>query len=376
MRNKFSTRLRRQKQFRQKTLSNLAFLLVLLVPIYPVFGSYMQSYTGVVVRGEYDRSTILASYDWETGESTSDFIEDLVQTPPETTLIEPETAPVVTTEVEQQPEPTVDPKRSLYVTHTVVRGDTISTIAQKYGIPIATLRTMNNLSTDILSINQKITIPRINGIQYAIQRGDTLSTIAQKYGIKDINTILIANDMGRNSTLSVGKQILLPNPTKDPTKKPAPQVAKTPATPKPAPANNTKKPAPAPKPASKDQQVITYGDYSLSLKVNKWCRNFVWGNCTCFVAKYKNVTWRGNAKDWLKNAKKQGKSTGNDPRPWAIIVYHGAGFPPAYGHVGIVMAVNEDHMIIKDMNYRALNEVTTRRENFNNPAIIGYIYVD
>lgn len=378
MRNKFSTRLRRQKQFRQKTLSNLAFLLILIVPIYPVFGSYMQSYTGVVVRGEYDRSTILASYDWETGESTSDFIEDLVQTPPETTLIEPEPAPVTEPVAEQAPEPTVDPKRWLYVTHTVVRGDTISTIAQKYGIPIATLRTMNNLSTDILSINQKITIPRINGIQYTIQRGDTLSTIAQKYGIQDINTILVANDMSRNTKLSVGKQILLPNPTKDPTKKPAPQVAKTPTTPKPAPAaNNAKKPAaPAPKPAPRDQQVITYGDYSLSLKVSKWCRNFVWGNCTCFVAKYKNVTWRGNAKDWLKNAKKQGKPTGSDPRPWAIIVYHGAGFPPAYGHVGIVMAVNEDHMIIKDMNYRALNEVTTRRESFNNPAIIGYIYVD
>ncbi len=40
------------------------------------------------------------------------------------------------------------------------------------------------------------------------------------------------------------------------------------------------------------------------------------------------------------------------------------------------MEVNEDHMIIKDMNYRALNEVTTRRESFGNSAIIGYIYVD
>lgn len=50
MRNKFSTRLRRQKQFRQKTLSNVALFLVALVPIYPAFGSYMQGYTGVVVR--------------------------------------------------------------------------------------------------------------------------------------------------------------------------------------------------------------------------------------------------------------------------------------------------------------------------------------
>lgn len=165
---------------------------------------------------------------------------------------------------------------------------------------------MNNLNSDILSINQKITIPRINGVQYAIQKGDTLSTIAQKYGIKDINTILVANDMSRNSTLSVGKKLLLPNPTKDPTKKPAPQPAQIAKKPDPvvAPKKQTT-PAPAPKVVAKVQQTLTHGDYSLSLKINKGCRNFVWGNCTCFVAKYKNVTWRGNAKDWLRNAKKQ-----------------------------------------------------------------------
>ncbi|MCB9807463.1 LysM peptidoglycan-binding domain-containing protein [Candidatus Peribacteria bacterium] len=253
----------------------------------------MQNYTGVVVRGEYDRSTILASYDWETGESTSDFIQNLVDTPPETTLIAPVPSPVVenptpTSETPVNRTPPADPKRALYVTHTVVKGDTISTIAQKYNIPIATLRTMNSLDSDILSINQKIVIPRINGVQYAIQRGDTLSTIAQKYGIKDINTILVANDMSRNSTLSVGRQLLLPNPTKDPTKK----VATQPTAPSPAAKTATKTPVatatsaqpvakkPAEKPVviqtPKDPQNITYGDYSLSLKVSKGCRGFVW----------------------------------------------------------------------------------------------------
>jgi LysM repeat protein len=165
MRNKFSTRLRRQKQFRQKTLSNVALFFVALVPIYPAFGSYMQGYTGVVVRGEYDRSTILASYDWETGESTSDFIQDLIDTPPETTLIAPETvsAPIpVPAAIDKTIAPVEapkDPKRSLYVTHTVVRGDTLGSIAQKYDIPLGTLRAMNNLGSDILSISQKIVIP-------------------------------------------------------------------------------------------------------------------------------------------------------------------------------------------------------------------------
>ena len=205
MRYKFSTRQRRQKQFRQKTLSNVALFLVALVPIYPAFGSYMQNYTGVVVRGDYDRSTILASYDWETGESTSDFIQNLVDTPPETTLIAPESVTQPTTVSSPSPAPVEqpkDPKRPLYVTHTVKKGDTLSTIAQKYDIPVVTLRAMNSLSSDILSINQKIIIPRINGVQYAIQKGDTLSTIAQKYGI-DVSMILLANDMNKGSTLSV-----------------------------------------------------------------------------------------------------------------------------------------------------------------------------
>jgi surface antigen len=70
-------------------------------------------------------------------------------------------------------------------------------------------------------------------------------------------------------------------------------------------------------------KTLTYGTYSLNLKVEKGCRNFAWGNCTCFVAKYKNVTWRGNAKQWLKNAQKAGAATGQDPQPGAIIVYDG-----------------------------------------------------
>lgn len=118
------------------------------------------------------------------------------------------------------------------------------------------------------------------------------------------------------------------------------------------------------------------GYYPLSLKVSAGCRNFAFGNCTCFVAKYKNVTWRGNAKDWLRNAQAQGIPTGSTPTPGAIVVYAGPGTHPVYGHVGIVRKVEADHIIVTDMNYRRYNEITTRRERRNHRAIIGYIYVD
>lgn len=229
-----------------------------------------------------------------------------------------------------------------------------------------------------LKIDQKIRIPVIKGAEYIVKKGDTLSVIAQKYGIENLSHILIANDLTNISKLRIGQKLLLPNPTKDPNPKKseikAPTVVAKPTT------QTTKPAVKTPAPTKSDNNTlksISYGSYTLNLKVEKGCRNFAWGNCTCFVAKYKNVTWRGNAKQWLKNAQKAGVPTGKDPKPGAIIVYDGYGYPPAYGHVGIVMEVDKDYIIVKDMNYSGLNQITTRREEYkNNNAIKGYIYVD
>jgi LysM repeat protein len=191
----FSTRQRRRQLFRQKTLNNIVLFLVVLIPIYPVFGSYMQDYTGAIVRGEYDRATIIDAYDGTTGEGTFDILEivDSGETEPPLPPISPEQP---TQPIKQAPVvPSEDKKRSLYGTHTVRSGDTISTIAQKYGIDSSLLRDANGLSGTLLSLNKKLIIPRINGVKYTIQKGDTLSTIATKYGISNTGNILLANDM-------------------------------------------------------------------------------------------------------------------------------------------------------------------------------------
>lgn len=376
MKHSFLTRRRRTKLSRQKIYSNIAIFLILIAPIYPVFWSYIQSYSGVVVRGEYDSDSILASYDWDSGE----FIpEDVIENwytaevvPQEPVILPTELTPPVTSPWTQDNPvaPTLDPKQSLYIRHIVVKGDTLSTIAEKYSLPLWVLRSINNLTSDLLKIGQKITIPRIDGVQYVVKKGDTLSTIASRYGIADMQTIVLASDLKSGATLSVWRTLFLPRPTKDPNK----LVAKKPS----APTNvaSWKKPSTVISRGNDNIQALSYGNYSLALKVTKGCRSFVWWNCTCFVAKYKNVTWRWNAKEWLANAKKKNVPTGSVPKPGAIIVYNGPGFPPAYGHVGIVMEVHDDHVIVKDMNYRRLNEVTTRKESRSHPAIIGYIYVD
>jgi len=67
MRPKFATRLRRRQRTRQKTLNLMTLFLIIIMPVYPAFGNYIQDYTGAIVRGNYDENTILATYDGNTG---------------------------------------------------------------------------------------------------------------------------------------------------------------------------------------------------------------------------------------------------------------------------------------------------------------------
>ncbi len=80
--------------------------------------------------------------------------------------------------------------------------------------------------------------------------------------------ILVANDLASASKIRIGQKLFLPNPTKDPNpKKPEstpPVIAKNPKSPDPI----IKKPAPKAV-QSLPPKTLTYGSYSLNLKVEK-----------------------------------------------------------------------------------------------------------
>ena len=59
-------------------------------------------------------------------------------------------------------------------------------------------------------------------------------------------------------------------------------------------------------------------------------RGFAWGNCTYYVANHKNVTWRGNANAWLRNAAAAGVPTGKNAAVGAIVSFSGHGYNPYY----------------------------------------------
>ena len=62
--------------------------------------------------------------------------------------------------------------------------------------------------------------------------------------------------------------------------------------------------------AAKSNYVAPSGSYTLTWRAPK--HTFYWGNCTWYVAQYKNVNWGGNANQWLTNARAKGHATGSN----------------------------------------------------------------
>jgi len=71
------------------------------------------------------------------------------------------------------------------IIYTVVSGDTLSGIAEKYGTTYQELARINGIEDpNLIRVGEKIRIPSSNvggGTKYVVKRGDNLSTIALKY---------------------------------------------------------------------------------------------------------------------------------------------------------------------------------------------------
>ena len=76
--------------------------------------------------------------------------------------------------------------------YIVMNGDTLSTIATKYEISIATIKWANNLTSDLVKPGQELDIPPADGVLITVKKGETLASVAKKYagneeGIADFN---------------------------------------------------------------------------------------------------------------------------------------------------------------------------------------------
>lgn len=103
------------------------------------------------------------------------------------------------------------PQVDTETTYTVVKGDTLYGIANKFGVSVNNLKTANNLTNNTLSIGQVLKIPSTtaSNVTYTVKKGDTLYGIANTYNTT-VNALKTLNNLTSN-TLSIGQTLILPN---------------------------------------------------------------------------------------------------------------------------------------------------------------------
>ncbi|MCX6744828.1 MAG: peptidoglycan DD-metalloendopeptidase family protein [Candidatus Parcubacteria bacterium] len=102
------------------------------------------------------------------------------------------------------------PTRTNIIEYTVKDGDTIGTIAQKFGLSQNTILWENNLTArSYIQPGQILKILPTNGISYSIVKGDNLGKIAQKFN-SESSKIIEFNRLSDESDIQVGQVLIIP----------------------------------------------------------------------------------------------------------------------------------------------------------------------
>jgi murein DD-endopeptidase MepM/ murein hydrolase activator NlpD len=99
--------------------------------------------------------------------------------------------------------------------YRVVEGDTVSSIAQKFGVTIDTIMWENSLkSVDAIKVKQILRILPVTGVRYKVKRGETIYSISKAHQVDAQNIIdypfnTFSND--ETFALSAGQELIIPD---------------------------------------------------------------------------------------------------------------------------------------------------------------------
>lgn len=134
------------------------------------------------------------------------------ETPPPSAVLSAATS-------EQEMETVISEKpRAEIIDYQVQTGDTVSGIAQKFGVSIDTIRWANNLeSISSIKPGQTLKILPVTGIAHKVKKGETIYSIAKYYstdpqGVVDFPFNSFAND--ETFALAVGQTLIVPDAVK------------------------------------------------------------------------------------------------------------------------------------------------------------------
>ena len=92
--------------------------------------------------------------------------------------------------------------------YVVKSGDTLWSIARKYNLSVNELKALNNLSSNVLSVGQRLIVGKESSNDYVVSAGDTLWAIARKFNVS-VDDIKALNNLSSNN-LSIGMTLKIP----------------------------------------------------------------------------------------------------------------------------------------------------------------------
>ena len=111
------------------------------------------------------------------------------------------------------PESTGEDEMTTNNTYVVQNGDSLYSISRMYGVSVDDIKNANNLTSNILTIGQVLTIPTDEVSSntsnlYVVQKGDSLWSIANRFGVS-INQIRMINNLN-SDILNIGQTLIIP----------------------------------------------------------------------------------------------------------------------------------------------------------------------
>ena len=100
--------------------------------------------------------------------------------------------------------------------YVVSRGDSLSEIAERFNVPLASLKSANNISGSVIHVGQQLIIPnaltpvlaQLTFREHVVSRGESLSRIAEDYGVP-MQSIRETNQLN-SDTIRVGQTLRIP----------------------------------------------------------------------------------------------------------------------------------------------------------------------
>lgn len=242
-----------------------------------------------------------------------------------------------------------DSGRRGIISYTTVGGDSVQTVAQKFGISEDSVRWGNNLTSDSLAPGKALQLPGVTGIIYTVKAGDNAATLANKYKA-DAERILGYNDL-EVTGVQPGQRIVIPDGILPENERPGYRSASS-----------------------------YGGGITVGGRVGSYAGNgYAWGYCTWYAYNRRAELGRpiggnwGHATSWARVARSDGFEVNTTPRAGAV--FQTSSGWSSLGHVGIVESVNGDGSInVSEMNYRGIGVISSRKIEASQVGTYNYIH--